>query len=764
MTHARRTNRRRLGAAVTAVLAVTVGMPAVPAVASPAAGPAATAAAAREQAVVPFPAGAEIAGAGAAGFLSKKADGYRWTRYADGRSTLVSKGATFGAVSDVVVTRTGDVVKLQDMATSATPVEIDLKGLGGTYSEFGAVGSTLLASTVNEKGVKEVHLLGSADGTVSNRTVTGLPAEADGFALSSALPGSALLTYTIGPEVGWKKVFVAVVDLATGAVTDTYEKTRPIPWEASAALSPTHLAWVEHTTDATQPREVVVTDRKTGEEKRYLVGPADGLKVGLVGGWVTYGEDATDPYDRRIPFTARPVASGAEKVLLDHVTSVTTAPDGSLLVRGGSVADGEGLYRVTAGSGDAPTTELVASTGEETGLTLLGESIPDVIDLDQNRGIVPLEMKLNRRNVHLYFELARPGSLGQMMFEWRSWTTVKDGFTGPGTVGLTWDGSRDDGYGEATSRGAAYNGDYEWVMRATPADGVGPVVEVTGKLTVVRKPAPHDFTNNGSPDLAAVDADGDLVMYDSDYRDGSTWPVGWPGYPTGGGTGWNIYDRVVAPGNLGGSPDADLVARDRSGGLWLYPRNDKRYPNFLPRVKIGTGWGIYDKIVGGSELTGDGKPDLLATDKAGVLWLYPGTGNVSAPLGPRKKVGGGWGIYNQIAAVGNIAGAPAGDLVARDAAGVLWLYLGKGDGTFASRARIGGGWNVYKQVVGVGDATRDGRPDLIAYVPGVDDKNPRTTDPKGQLYVYESTGDWRAPFRPRSASWDPVDWGNATVF
>ncbi|MGJ7420712.1 FG-GAP repeat domain-containing protein, partial [Streptomyces cinereoruber] len=105
---------------------------------------------------------------------------------------------------------------------------------------------------------------------------------------------------------------------------------------------------------------------------------------------------------------------------------------------------------------------------------------------------------------------------------------------------------------------------------------------------------------------------------------------------------------------------------------------------------VGGGWQVYDRLAGGSDLNGDGRADLVATDKAGDLWLYKGTGNASAPFAARTKIGFGWGIYNQITAVGNIAGAAAGDLVARDKDGVLWLYLGKGDGTFAARTKIGG--------------------------------------------------------------------------
>ncbi|QGZ51548.1 hypothetical protein GPZ77_27040 [Streptomyces sp. QHH-9511] len=103
-------------------------------------------------------------------------------------------------------------------------------------------------------------------------------------------------------------------------------------------------------------------------------------------------------------------------------------------------------------------------------------------------------------------------------------------------------------------------------------------------------------------------------------------------------------------------------------------------------------------------------------------------------------MGTGWGIYNQPTATGNIAGGTVGDLLARDKEGVLWLYLGKGDGTFAPRVRIGGGWNAYPHLVGIGDGTGDGRADLLAM------------DAGGGTYSYAGTGDYRKPFKSRVAT------------
>ncbi|MGW4725462.1 FG-GAP repeat domain-containing protein [Streptomyces sp. NPDC004291] len=174
--------------------------------------------------------------------------------------------------------------------------------------------------------------------------------------------------------------------------------------------------------------------------------------------------------------------------------------------------------------------------------------------------------------------------------------------------------------------------------------------------------------------------------------------------------------------------------------LWIhYGAGPLSSEALTPRRKVGGGWNTYTELTGGSDLTGDGTPDLVAVDKAGDLYLYESTGTAPAPFAPREKIGHGWGIYNQITATGNIGGDPAGDLIARDKDGKLWLYLGKGDGTFAPRTPIGSGWGPYTDIVGIGDANGDGRPDLYA------------RDTGNTSYFYAGTGDWKAPFKARTA-------------
>ncbi|MFG1811242.1 trypsin-like serine protease [Streptomyces sp. NPDC049040] len=176
------------------------------------------------------------------------------------------------------------------------------------------------------------------------------------------------------------------------------------------------------------------------------------------------------------------------------------------------------------------------------------------------------------------------------------------------------------------------------------------------------------------------------------------------GGPTGGqtliGGGWNAMRAISAPGDLNGDGWTDLVATDTSGNSWLYPGDGTGTVG--ARRAIGGGWGVYSGVVyGKGDLTGDGRPDLVARDGSGVLWLHKGTGSGRTPwAATRTRIGGGWSVYNMIATVGDITGDGHADLVARDRSGVLWLYKGTGSATtpFASRVEICGGWNIYNQL------------------------------------------------------------------
>ncbi|MGW2590001.1 FG-GAP repeat domain-containing protein [Streptomyces sp. NPDC001515] len=160
------------------------------------------------------------------------------------------------------------------------------------------------------------------------------------------------------------------------------------------------------------------------------------------------------------------------------------------------------------------------------------------------------------------------------------------------------------------------------------------------------------------------------------------------------GKGWGVYNALVGPGDLSGDGKGDLLARDRSGYLYLYKGNGTGSA-FASRIKVGGGWNAYNKLVGAGDYTGDGRTDLLARTPGGTLYLYPGTGVATKPFGSRITVGNGWGTYKKLVAPGDINGDGKADLLGADAKGDLYRYTSTGTGKFTARARVGGGWNTY---------------------------------------------------------------------
>ncbi|MEV4942964.1 VCBS repeat-containing protein [Streptomyces zaomyceticus] len=735
--HVTRTRGRRIAAvAVTLTLAATGGaLTALPAAAAPAA-PAAP----QEDrpTTVSFPRDADVVGAGPGGFLSKTRGGspeYRWTRYADGSSAVLPGASAVGGGTDLVVT--GDaanpalsrVLRVHDLSTpataAATPVEIDLHTLGG-YRFSGLAGTSILLSR-EEAGSWRQYVATIEDGRAKVRWVVGGP-QFSCFTGEEAWTDTASALYDCWVGERGEQAAKVVVDFASGHgpmyLQDRYESA----WQG--AISATHVAWREIRLSG---NGIVAHRRGQGVEKWI---PAEDLNdpVYLVGGWVAYGQkahiDASAPAGGAAagtvrPFTVQSVGTGEKAVLLTAFSSAVAGPGGSLLVRGGTPEHGEGLYRIAPrADGGRPEAELVASTGQPTVVTLTGSTTPKTLTAEQLTTGVDFGWDLSRGDVSVRVALTHVRSGSSLTRE------LPAGGTGgaPRRAAWHWDGKDLDRPGGVTTPARA--GEYEWKIVAHPEEGIGPDLVATGRFTVNRPAAPHDFDEDGTPDLLAR-ADGALWSNRTRTEAGAVTAAG----RTRVGGGWGVYDRIEAAGNIAGTSAPDVVARDRAGALWLHRGTGDRKAPLAGGTRIGGGWQVYDRIAAGGDVTGDGRSDLLAADKTGVLWLHPGTGNAAAPFSARKRTGGGWGVYNEIAAVGNLAGGPAGDLVARDKSGVLWLYLGKGDGTFAARTAIGRGWGAFTDLVGVGDADGDGRADLIA------------TSATGAAF-YAGTGNWKAPFKP----------------
>jgi len=159
----------------------------------------------------------------------------------------------------------------------------------------------------------------------------------------------------------------------------------------------------------------------------------------------------------------------------------------------------------------------------------------------------------------------------------------------------------------------------------------------------------------------------------------------WAGNGSGGLTllptilkGWGTMQHVVPVGDVTGDRFDDLLAQDQDRRMWVYPGTGTGKPGarFLARGTMIES----DLAIAAGRWNGDARPDLIVRKPNGVLFLYPTdkSGRLSAaPV----RLGGGFGRYDQIVGRGDITGDGRPDLVAREAAtGYLWLLPGSSSG------------------------------------------------------------------------------------
>ncbi|MEV6837949.1 trypsin-like serine protease [Streptomyces sp. NPDC051133] len=191
--------------------------------------------------------------------------------------------------------------------------------------------------------------------------------------------------------------------------------------------------------------------------------------------------------------------------------------------------------------------------------------------------------------------------------------------------------------------------------------------------------------------------------------------------------------NVILQTDLNRDGFQDLIYRVGSSGdvYWEhFVPNSARTGGSWTDTKIFTGWKTRTRIVAPGDVTGDYVPDILSVDSGGTLWIYPGKGN--GTFGSRVSVGTGWNQYNSLRGHGDFTGDGRADLLARKSGSDdLYLYKGtgkSGTGAFSARIKVRSGWTGYNAFDAVGDVSGDGKADFLARTPG------------GTLYLYKGTG------------------------
>ncbi|WP_329526795.1 trypsin-like serine protease [Streptomyces sp. NBC_01462] len=182
------------------------------------------------------------------------------------------------------------------------------------------------------------------------------------------------------------------------------------------------------------------------------------------------------------------------------------------------------------------------------------------------------------------------------------------------------------------------------------------------------------------------------VLHEDDFVEGSMFCAGTPATGTDEGGGYKSY---AIPGDMTGDARPDLVAVDADGSVYLYP--GKGNGEFYGRVKVVDKAWKNVKIFGHGDLSGDGRADLLVRNSSGVLYLYRGTQVEHTPWSARIQARTGWNFTSYVSN-GDVTGDGIADVITRDSAGKLWLYPGTNKASsslFGSPVSLGSGFNQY---------------------------------------------------------------------
>lgn len=239
-----------------------------------------------------------------------------------------------------------------------------------------------------------------------------------------------------------------------------------------------------------------------------------------------------------------------------------------------------------------------------------------------------------------------------------------------------------------------------------------------------------DVDEDAGSDVIGRADDGTLRLLRSDDKGG------WKAITKPAAPSFATANLLVNAGDLDSDGHTDLLARRAADGALLFHRGTGRGGYGAGKV-IGTGWGGLTAVVAPGDVSGDGRPDLLARDRFGSLRLYR-FGSGPSFLPGSTVVGSGWNGLDRILAVGDFDRDGHPDLVARRAVdGALLLYRGTGTGGVRSSVKIGSGWSGFDTIVGPGDLDGDGLGDLLARAPS------------GALHLYRGT---KVGLRPGTAA------------
>jgi hypothetical protein len=187
-------------------------------------------------------------------------------------------------------------------------------------------------------------------------------------------------------------------------------------------------------------------------------------------------------------------------------------------------------------------------------------------------------------------------------------------------------------------------------------------------------------------------------------------------------------NRAASPSDVSGDGRGDLLGVKPDGSLWYYVNNGGSAP-FGNGAQIGAGFSVFSKLVA-SDVSGDGAADLLGVKPDGTLWYYPNNSSTNAghaPFTTGTQIGAGFDTFVMVTSA-DVNGDGRADLLGVKPDGSLWYYANNGGSApYGNGAQIGAGFTIFRQVMAA-DISGDGAADLIG------------VKPDGTLWYYPNGG------------------------
>ncbi|WP_181871401.1 FG-GAP-like repeat-containing protein [Sphaerisporangium album] len=274
----------------------------------------------------------------------------------------------------------------------------------------------------------------------------------------------------------------------------------------------------------------------------------------------------------------------------------------------------------------------------------------------------------------------------------------------PGTLGDF------DGDGKQDIAGVA-GGDL-WIHRntSTPGNFSTQGTFISSGWGTVGKFMAGDFDADGKDDIIGFNGGDELMI----WRSTSTATTfSFAAYKSLG-TGWGIFDKLLPLADYDGDGKVD-IAGIAGSDLWIH-RNTSTPGNFSTTgVFVSTGWRTVSKFMGG-DFDADGKSDIIGFNGGDELMIWRSTSTATTfSFAAYKSLGTGWGIFTQFLPLADYDGDGKVD-IAGIAGSDLWIHRNTSTpGNFSTTGVfVSTGWRTVSKFMG-GDFDADGKSDIIGF-------------------------------------------------